>query len=171
MKFLKYLLFFILGLFLLTVIIGLIFPKFNYSNEVVINKPVEKVWNTFMDETKTSQWLDGYQSSKIIKGNHLEVGCVSKMKFISEGEQMEFTETITAIEPNKRFAFDMDAGVFLGHTEITLTPQGNGTKLTATNLVDGNNVMYDAMFYFFKNTFKENGQKSYDNLKALVEGQ
>ena len=171
MKILKYLFYFLIAFIFIFCLIGLIYPEFDYKNEVVINKPVEQVWKVFTDGEKMDQWLIGLKSVEIVKGQPDEIGSQFKLKFVEDGHEMEVIETVTAFEANKRFAFDLDSDVFKGKTDIRMEPMGDKTKLTAVNSVDGHNLVYDAMFFFMKGSFKDNGQKSYDLLKKLAEGE
>ena len=72
-------------------------PKYRVSVEV--NKPIEEAWEVLMDESKMGEWLEGYKGMELLEGEPLTVGSKHKMIFEEDGQELTFTETVTAISP------------------------------------------------------------------------
>jgi uncharacterized protein YndB with AHSA1/START domain len=149
--------------------VGLAVPEFEYENRITIDRPAEVVWPTFTDASRMKEWLADMVSAEVISGKHLEVGSRWKFVFDSEGERVEVIEQVTAVEPNARYAFDMETEPFTGNTDIRLVPQGAKTELVATTKVVGRNVAFAALMRVFRGSMIEQSQKSYDALKRAVE--
>ena len=73
-----------------------------------------------MDESRMGEWLEGYKSMELIEGEPLTVGSKHKLVFEEDGQEMTFTETVTAIEPLKEFSFDFDHDMMSSSIQMTL---------------------------------------------------
>lgn len=166
----KKVLFVLLGLvvvlFLVVLVAGLAAESVEYENRIVIERPAEEVWAVFTDASRMKEWMDDLDTIENLSGNHLEVGSRWRLLF---GED-ELLETVTAVEPGKRYAFDMETEVFLGDTDVRLVAKDGGTELISTTRVVGNNVLLRGMFAFMKRSFVGRTQEQYERLKARVEG-
>jgi uncharacterized protein YndB with AHSA1/START domain len=163
----------LLGIVVLGVIallgVGLATPEFEYENEVVIDKPVATVWAVFTDESRMKDWLFGLVKVENLAGKPLEVGSRWRLEFEVDGEEVIVDETVTAVEPNRRYAFDATTDVFTGPTEITFTELDGRTKVSARSRVVGGNVFLRAFLRMAKSMMVEQSQKSYDALKRVCE--
>ena len=82
MKFLKILLFLLIGIVvmcLLFLLVGLVNPSVSYGHEVSVDKPIEEAWALTMDVSKYDQWLEGFKSLELIEGERNVVGSKYKV--------------------------------------------------------------------------------------------
>lgn len=160
----------LLALLILTILgVGLASESVEYENSVTIDRPPAAVWAVFSDADRMKDWMIGLERFENISGEHLEVGSRWRFVFLEDGKEIEVTETVTAVEENRRFAFDLDAEPFQGHTEVTLVPEGTGTRLTAANTVRGKGLLWRAVMRLSTAIFESRGQEHYSKLKTLIE--
>ena len=62
MKILKYLLLLIVVMAIAFFLIGFLKPTVNYGHEITADKSLKEAWAVSMDESKYSEWLDGFKS-------------------------------------------------------------------------------------------------------------
>src|SRR6185295_19720799 len=99
---------------------------------ITINKPVEKVWELFMNPDNVKYWLTGFVSSEHVSGNVGETGSVSQLKFMERGKLVEVIETVMAATPNQQYTFEMEHNAFRAKTDIRLVSFGNRTEFIQT---------------------------------------
>lgn len=168
-KFLKIAVGLLLLLFVLFLGVGLLSSSFEYENRITIERTPEQVWTVFTDQERMGDWLDGFVRIENLSGNPMEVGSRWKLVFDMDGEVVELIEEMTVIEPNRRFAFNLETDPFSGTTDVRLTPSGEHTELVATSTVIGRNIFMRAFMRIMKGYFEKQAQKSYDKLKVLAE--
>jgi len=164
----------LLGIVLLGVVallgVGLATPEFEYANKVTIDKPVNVVWSVFTDPARMKEWLHGLVKVEVLAGKPLEVGSKFRLEFDSDGHQVIVDETVVAVEPAKRYAFDVATDVFEGLTDISFFEVNGKTEVEAKSKVVGANVFMRAILRMAKPKMIEESQKSYDALRRVCEG-
>lgn len=143
-------------------------PK--YSVSVEVNKPIEEAWEVLMDESKMGEWLEGYKGMELIEGEPLTVGSKHKMIFEENGQEMTFTETVTAIEPLKEFSFDFDHDMMSSSIQMTLESVGMAsTRITNRTKFSANGFFINLLMFFMTPRMKSRQRRSFAHLKALIE--
>ena len=136
-------------------VFGLLNPSISYETRLEINKPRDVVWKYFTDETKMSEWLDGFQKIELISGNKNEVGSQYRMTFVEDGREIVMTETVKEFNPGERFAFHLENEVISVDSEITLTDVEGKTLFTEKDTAVGGNILWRILFAAMKSTFQE----------------
>ena len=150
--------------------IGVITPDFSYHNSVTVNAPVEKAYSVFTDESKMSEWLTGLQRIENVSGAPLEAGSKWKLVFDEGGRTIEVLEEVTAVDPNQRFAFNIDTEPFAGTVDIRFAAIDSTTcKIDATSTVDGKNMVWKSVLALSKSMMTDRAQEQYGLLKRLIE--
>lgn len=166
----KKFLFVVLGLVVLlllgVVIAGMTTDVIEYENRVVIDRPVEQVWAAFTDVSRLEQWMTDLDTIENVSGEHLEVGSQWRLVF----DEDVLHETVTAVEPPNRYAFDMRTNVFEGDTDVSLAAVDGGTELTSSTRVVGSNPLLHGMFVFMESSFHDRTQEQFERFAAIVEG-
>src|SRR5688572_4427879 len=99
---------------------------------IIINQPVETVWDNLMDPDNLKFWLTGFVSVEHMSGDYGKTGSVSKLKFLERGKEMEVTETAVLVKPNQQYTFNMTSTAFDTDTDIRLISFGNRTEFIQT---------------------------------------
>ena len=136
MKILKKLLLFIVGvLVLLTILMFILGKKYHFETSIVINAPIEKVYEQASSSKKFNEWNPWMKLDPNLKltysGNQGQVGdeyCWEGNDDVGQG-----CHTITALEPNTKIAtkmlfkkpFESDAT-----SDLVFTKEGDATKVT-----------------------------------------
>jgi len=149
--------------------IGFFKPEVSVVNSTVINRSPEVVWRVFTDTARAKEWMTGLDSIQTISGGHLQPGSVHKLVFIDSGRRMDLTETVTAVEPNRLFAFDSSMEEMHGTTNVILAPKDAGTTLTFESVYRGNSIVWRSMMVVMQHSIEERGSNDLAKLKLLVE--
>ncbi len=143
-------------------------PK--YSVSVEVNKPIEEAWEVLMDESKMGEWLEGYKGMELLEGEPLTVGSKHKMIFEENGEELTFTETVTAISPPTEFSFDFDHDMMSSNIQMTLESVGPAsTRITNRTRFTANGFFIDLFMLLMTPRMKSRQRRSFARLKALIE--
>ncbi len=156
----------IIALFLL---VGVIFPSFEYQSHVVVNAPLEQSWAVFSDAGRMAEWLPGFKSIETLSGSPNQVGSTYKMVFEEEGEVMEMTEYVTAFRDNELFAFELNAEPMIATVQVKFSGNRKMTEILAITKVEGKNLLWKSLLRLSKSRMVERGQETYDNLKRIIE--
>ena len=137
------------------------------EQSIVINRPVEEVYDFVTDVEKASQWRSGVVESKKISAEPA-VGATASEVMQFMGRRMETTYEITEYEPNKRFGFKVISGPVPMEGVYAFESVEGGTKLDFT--VEG-----DAGGFFrlaepiLARMVKRQVETDFSNLKDLLE--
>lgn len=173
MKFIKYLLFFIIALILLFLLIGLVKPTVSYGHEITVDKSVEESWAVVLDESKYPLWLEGYKSIELIEGEEGAIG--SKYKVIvnpGEGQpDFEMIETVVDYKENQFVNLHFDSEM-MDFDQITTVAVKNGkTTIKTDSKVAGKGIMMRSMFALMEMTtgsFTAQETKNIEALKVVI---
>jgi carbon monoxide dehydrogenase subunit G len=67
----------------------------NYTSEIEISKPIEKVIELFDNPENMGKWMEGLQSFEHLSGTRGQPGAKSRLKFKMGKREIEMIETIT----------------------------------------------------------------------------
>lgn len=168
-KFLKILLAIVVILLIAMLVMS---EKYHYEKSIVINAPAEKVYSHINSMKAFNEWnpwmkLDPKMES-IVSGPSGQVG--DKHCWKSEKRDVgSGCQEITALVPNQKQSTKMAfEGQGNATSDIVLTPEGNGTKVTWTldaELERPQNLMKPMMDYWMGKSYSE----GLENLKKLSE--
>ena len=136
---------------------------------ITINKPVEKVWELFMDPDNLKHWLTGFVSTEHITGNVGETGSVSKLKFMERGKLMEVKEIVLAATPNEQYSLEMEHNSFQAKTDIRLVSFGNRTEFIQTVQFFPKGLIMKLFMPMMKGVMKKQMANELLSLKNFIE--
>ncbi|MGB1003231.1 MAG: SRPBCC family protein [Salibacteraceae bacterium] len=142
-----------------------------YVCSCVINAPVQKVTELFLDDSNFSKWQDGFQSLEIISGEKWQVGTRSKIILQQGKMRIELEETI--LENNLP---NMIMGRY-EHKHMTNTQKScfiatvdNKTEyISEVEYTQFNGVIPKLLSMLFPGKFKAQSQKWMNQFKKLAE--
>jgi hypothetical protein len=174
MKILKYILFTIAGLIVLFFTIGLLKPSVSYGHEVEVNKPIKEAWAVSQDESKYSQWLDGFTSIDLISGEKGKLG--SKYKVVvnpGEGQDaFEMIETVVSVKEFDHVSMEFDSEFMDFEQTMTFSEANGGSKIKTDSKVIGKGIMSKSMFAVMEilvGGFTKQEARNIDALKKVIE--
>ena len=99
------------------------------EHSVVINRPIEKVFEFMVDIENAPQWRQGLVEVKKLS-DELVVGARASEVLQFLGRRMETTYEITEYEPNKKFGFKTTSGPIPMEGGFNVEPEEGGTKVS-----------------------------------------
>lgn len=175
MKFLKYLLYFLLGFIVLFLAAGVLKPSVNYGHEIIVDKPLKEAWAVHKDKSKYDQWLEGFKSMELISGEQGEIGSQYRVVVKPDEEQPDF-EMIETIVDKKKFDFirlDFDSDMMFFEQTTSFSEIEGKTKVKTESKVSGKNVFMRSMFAWMEllgGSFQAQEEKNIEGLKRVIEG-
>ena len=139
------------------------------SVEVLIEKPVEVVFATLLDDEKTKEWLTGFDGIETLEGTAGEVGCRSKVSFSQKGRTVELIETILSRTDNEEISFQFESKPMVAFTQVRLTPEWKSTRLTATTRVEPKGWINRLLLPLMKSAMRNRQAQDYERFKGVVE--
>ena len=97
------------------------------------------------------------------------VGSVSDVYFDNNGQEMSIRETITAIVPNESIAMFYESDYMNMNYKLSMTPQGNQTKLNSHTVVLGNGMIFKSLMALSKSTLIKQEELNMSLLKKTIE--
>lgn len=173
MKILKYILYIILGLVVIYFLIGLMKPSVSYGYTIEVDKSVEEAWAVSQDESKFSQWLEGFKSMELLSGEDGAVGSTYKI-IVNPGEgqeDFEMIETVVSKEEFDHIEMDFDSEFMDFKQRIDFSENDGKTTISTDSKVIGKNVMSRSMFAIMEmlgGAFTKQEGKNMEALKTLI---
>lgn len=173
MKILRYILFFIAGLIILFIVIGLIKPTVKYGHEITVEKSLKESWAVSQDASNYDQWLDGFKSMDLISGTHGEVGSTYKV-VVNPGEgqtDFEMTETIVSIKEFDHVTLHFDSDVMNFDQTLLFSEVDGKTSVKTQSTVKGKGIMMRSMFAImemFGGSFQAQEENNMEALKKVI---
>ncbi len=143
-----------------------------YTNEIEINKPIDKVIELFDNADNLSKWMEGLQSFEHISGTPGQVGAKSKLKFKVRNREMELIETVTVRNLPKEFSGTYEAANGKGALNIV---RNEFVKLspTKTKYISESEFQFKGFMVvvaaLMKGAFKKQSLKYITNFKNFAE--
>jgi hypothetical protein len=174
MKFLKYTLYFILGLVLVFFALGFLKPSVSYGHEITVSKSIKEAWAVQQDETKFGQWLAGFKSIELISGKQGEVGSTYKVvvKPSEEEPDFEMIETLVAKKDFEQVQLSFDSDMMLFEQTTSFSEVDGETIIKTHSKVSGKGMLMRSMFALMElvgGSFQAQEVKNIETLKGVIE--
>lgn len=174
MKFLKYTLYAIIGLIAVFFALGFLMPSVHYGHEITVNKPLKESWAVQQDESKFGQWLAGFKSIDLVRGEQGAIGSTYKVVVKPSEEEPDF-EMIETLVDKKDFeyvqlSFDSDMMLFVQTTSFS---EVDGKTIIKTDSeVSGKGMVMRSMFALMEllgGSFEAQEVKNLEAMKQVIE--
>ena len=140
-----------------------------YSNEVIINLPVQKVIELFDNPANLPKWQKGFISFEPISGTPGQPGAKSKLKYKMGKREIEMTETIIKRNLPAEFHGTYEAkGVYNRQKNFFTSVSENRTKWVSESEFKFSGMMR-WMGWLMPGLFKKQSQKYLDDFKEFSE--
>jgi uncharacterized membrane protein len=169
MKILKYLLYGIGVLFILFFALGLMKPQVKYGHEITVDKSIKEAWAVTQDETKNSEWLEGFKSIELISGDKGAVGSKYKVVVNSGEDQEDFvmTETIVSLVENEHITLHFDSDMMDFDQTISFREADGKAIVKTESTVSGKGIIMRSMFATMQTIFGTFQSQEEKNINAL----
>ncbi len=97
---------------------------------VVINRPIEEVFDFVTDPAKRSQWQSATLEVRQTSEGPMGVGATMRLVIRIAGRQRKLTMEVTEYEPNRKYSAKSTSGPFPVQGSYTFESVNGGTRLT-----------------------------------------
>ena len=161
----------LIALLVLFLSIGTIFPSFDYTNEVKVEAPMDKCWQSLNNPTTMHRWMQGLETYKLISGEHLQPGGTYSLIIVEGSERMEMIQKIEDINPPASIHLILTNDVLTSDFSYLLSETDGVTTLQAHYEVTGNSILWSSVLRLSKGYISGEGQKQLQKLKTLIESE
>jgi len=170
MKIVKIVLAALVGIILLFLSIGLVFPSYEYQSSIEVKASPEKCWEAYHDTKKMREWLDGFESLTLKNGELLANGSTYEIVITDDGHRMIMNEKIIEVNAPTKVTYELNNDVL--KSEFSFSFEGTtSTKITSKYKITGNNVLWKSILFLSKSYMTGEAQKQLAGLKKVIEKQ
>ena len=148
---------------------GLLVQQTNYSATVSINKPVDEVFNDFMQIDSVKNWIPDIKSVKPVNINSGIIGSVYDVVVLNQGQEIAMTEKIMAYVLNEKVTLFYDAENMLKKDDYLFSEENGITTITLNAACQSESFIMACMFPYFRGTFQAQDQSYLNNFKKFLE--
>jgi hypothetical protein len=148
---------------------GLLVQQTNYSATVSINKPVDEVFNDFMQIDSVKNWIPDIKSVKPVNINSGIIGSVYDVVVLNQGQEIAMTEKIMAYVLNEKVTLFYDAENMLKKDDYLFSEENGITTITLNAACQSESFIMACMFPYFRGTFQAQDQSYLNNFKTFLE--
>jgi uncharacterized membrane protein len=141
--------------------------KFKIS--VVVNSPVETVYQAFIDPENMLKWTKDLERIEIVNGKFGEIGATMHMHYNQNGRKNVLEDTLLFLDPGKKIKSRVSGGGLIAHVESSFIPRLNETEMIMSWNGKGINIIVTIILAFLKNKIKKGAQSELEKFKELVE--
>lgn len=143
------------------------------SHEVIVNKPIQAVWNYSNNPENLSLWLNDFLRYEQLTGDVTApgVGDTSRLTYRQGKGEFSMDETITVYDPPNRVELEMVSGYFdmkIVNTFEEVEP-GRTRLLASADFVRVGWLMKIVFFFSSKSKMQSDHEKQINRLKELIE--
>lgn len=139
-------------------------------SKIIINKPIDIVWEFHNNPDNMSLWLSGFKKFEHLSGELGKVGAKAKHIYENGGKRLEMIEEITKMDPHKIFS-----GI-LTHKSMESTIETNFENLNnqRTGVICIVDTKFKSSFFtlfdrLMKGRFQKRQDKDFNTLKSVIE--
>jgi len=140
-----------------------------FSSQVIIRRPIKEVYRFTVSHKNLSQWLDGFQAYKSIKGRNRGVGSQATHIYQDSAGKLEVHEEVLAVIPDKSFKSRLTHKNMDTTLEYRFLDQGDETKVVTDTHVKLKPAVFNLFSFFMKGQMKKQQQADLRKLKHLLE--
>jgi uncharacterized protein YndB with AHSA1/START domain len=169
MKFLKYLLGFVVFLLVGFFTMGLLTAEVSYDCDIVVDKPLAECWAVSQDPDKISEWLMGFEKMEHISGTPGTVGAVSDIYFNHDGQEMVIRETITEIVADESISMTFTSDFMDMDYTLSMASVDGKTKISSNTTAVGNGLFSKSIMALVGSSMITQEETNLSYLKACIE--
>ena len=137
--------------------------------EVVVDRPLAQTFGVFMDVSRMSEWVSGFQRMEPISGTPHTPGSKYRIFLLENGREVEQIETVTSVDSDKLFAIFSDQKTIQSKTEIHFSREIDHTRISARTDVRTKTILWKFLLPLLKSHISRQQQSGYRKLKRIIE--
>ena len=136
-----------------------------FSTNIVINRPVTKVFNFAMHPHNLKTWVNTLKGYKTLKGRRNQVGNTGVLIFEDKEGKLEVSEEIVQFERNRFLHTKLSHKGMDSEIQIKFLDQGDSTKVMVNTTVRLKPWIANLFSIFMKNEMKQQQARDYQRFK------
>jgi len=140
-----------------------------FKYELEVQRPLKEVYRAFNNPDNMPRWLTGLQRTEQIEGVPGEVGSKMRQIYLERGRTVELVETVTAHEPEKRFAGHIEGQGVRVDMELEFIDRGDQTGLRVCSDFKSRSMMMSFLLPFIRGGINKRQAGDLARFKELVE--
>lgn len=148
---------------------GLVIKETNYTAEVIVEKSLDQVFNTFAKVDSTKNWIPEIQSIETVNKNPGVTGSTYNVVVLNQGQEIRMTEKIMAYVPNEKITLFYDAENMLKKDDFLFSEENGKTKISLSASCQSESFLMACVFPYFKGKFQKQDQSYLNNFKDYIE--
>ena len=134
---------------------------------ILINKPIEEVYDFAIDYQKAHLWQDGLIHYEKLTEGDITIGTAFKQKY-KEGYELDIV--VTEIDPNNLYASKIEHKWVVCHSRSEFKPHAKGiTMLKSHFTMELKISLLNAVSVIIEPTVNKKQRASLENLKKVIE--
>ncbi len=143
-----------------------------FTHEVIIHRPVQRVWHFIFEPDNLKQWADGFLEHEQIRGNCREEGSLALHRYRLMGRIFEATEQVIEIRAYELMRLKQIMRGQITDVEMVLEELSeNEVKFTMTYTCHMQNALYRFILFLTKSLHRRKVIKIVEKLKTLLESE
>ncbi len=163
----------VVGLMLLFLVLfissSLLARESSYSNEIIINKPINEVFEKLSDSNFLPKWNPLAENVTAEKATANKVGSIYLIKAKQQNKAFQVKQTITKYNKNNAFGDILDVENMISVNDYILSDENGKTKLIKHTTIKGKGHFIRWVTKIYKGNFKAAEQKSLTLFKQALE--
>ena len=139
------------------------------TTTILIQAPVQRVWDIFMDPGYLQFWLTNFVSIEPLEGLPGEPGSTSRLIVNERGREIVVIEKVVDMVPQEFYAFTMTNPDFEAINELRFTTEASGTLITQTSQFLPKGFFMKMMMPMLKGEMKKRMSNELQKLKQVIE--
>lgn len=142
-----------------------------YKSHIDIDKPLEDVFNFWVNPENNHLWQDGYVKTTLLEGVENEVGAKSEILLKHNNRDMQLIETVLSVDlPHYKEALYEHKHVSNTQKTIFEAISDNKTRyITEVDYIKFNGILPKLMGKLFPSMFRKQSEKWMKQFKAACE--
>lgn len=142
------------------------------QSRVIINKPVNEVWDFFQDPDNLRLWLSGFQRVEHISGTPGTTGAKAKHYFLEKGKELVLDEEIMEVIPQKKLTGTLGSSMMVNTVTNYFNDLGNNqTEYSLSSDTQFKGFFWKQVGPLMKGEFKKRQESDLQRLKQVLESQ
>ena len=140
------------------------------ATRVVINKPLQEVWEFFQNPDNLKLWLKGFRRFEHVSGERGTAGSKARHYFFEMGKELVMDEEITEVIPYKKFAGTLSSSMMSTSVVNYFQDLGNNqTEYSVSSETEFKTFFWRQIGPLMKGEFKKRQEADLQRMKQVLE--
>lgn len=141
----------------------------NFKTGIIIDKPIDIVYQAFIDPDNMVKWTTDLEKFEIVKGKFGEIGATARLYYRQKGRINIMEDKLEYIEPGKKLISSVTGEGLTARVETNFKALNGSTEVVIHWSGKPTIFLLKLLLPFLKNKIKKGAQEELNRFKNLVE--